>query len=814
MKKLLLTLSLFFACAAAVAQQADSDLSEGDGVRIPDGDLQVESQNDVFYIPLAEAGDIWSRMARYNFQSARFLRRGSGPLLPDASLDGLELGVTASGAPDYILRSALRRVAASYALTPGFVPAPGCAGTLSGMEIFSVRPSSARPGASARLTASDRSARLGMDASSAGSWANGLWHYSLAVSRRWGRDAQIRGVFLDQTVLSASFERRLGKGSATLFILAAPCVSSSRTAAVQEVFDLTGDNLYNPSWGTYDGSERSSRVRKQFTPVAVLLCERPAGRAGTFRAAASATIGERSYSGITWYDAPNPLPDHYSYLPSHAGFLPAAEAISALWRSGDDRTVRIDWDGMALSNHYSPSGRARYMVDAAVERVRNLQFTASFHGRPGRRLETYCGLRFCADASELFDRAEDMLMSVEAYDYDPYNPGAPSDMRDPGRRIARGDKFRYHYRLGRSRAAGFLGLDYGSGPARLALALDAGTVTMRREGLYDKYGVPDGSSFGRSDLLSFPDYRLNLSAGYAFSYRCHAALRAVLAAMAPVSGDIYPSPRYCNVSAAGVRSTQVAGVESSIRMLWDAVTLEAAVFYNATGSQTEIMHYYDDLSAIYGNLVMHGVEKEYYGAELGMEARFSPRVSLFAAASAVSGSYANNPQADFYDDATFARVYSAKAFVRNCRTGSTPQSAATCEVRYRGVRGLMVSASVSCMADNYITPDPVRRMRRITDRAPSPEALAGVVAQERFAPQAVAGLFVSRSFDVGGGRMTFSASVNNLLDNRDIIYSGYEQMRYSRSSADYGRSYTVVPMPSKYLYSRGRTWFTSVTYRF
>jgi len=53
-----------------------------------------------------------------------------------------------------------------------------------------------------------------------------------------------------------------------------------------------------------------------------------------------------------------------------------------------------------------------------------------------------------------------------------------------------------------------------------------------------------------------------------------------------------------------------------------------------------------------------------------------------------------------------------------------------------------------------------------------------------------------------------NASVSNLLNNKDIITGGFEQLRYDFTGGNPDK------FPNKYFYGYGRTFFVNVSFKF
>ena len=89
-----------------------------------------------------------------------------------------------------------------------------------------------------------------------------------------------------------------------------------------------------------------------------------------------------------------------------------------------------------------------------------------------------------------------------------------------------------------------------------------------------------------------------------------------------------------------------------------------------------------------------------------------------------------------------------------------------------------------------------------------------MVAQKRLDDILTVDLSVMKSWPVNHGRsyLTVMLSVRNLLNDRDMIYSGYEPSRIVRQGSDINIHYR--PLPERYLYAYPVSGFLYITYKF
>ena len=92
-------------------------------------------------------------------------------------------------------------------------------------------------------------------------------------------------------------------------VLGAPTERGTQQAATQEVYDLVGNNYYNPNWGWQSGKRRNARVRNYHEPIAVLNYTYDINDRSQLNVATSVRFGEKGYSALTWYAGPDPRPE-------------------------------------------------------------------------------------------------------------------------------------------------------------------------------------------------------------------------------------------------------------------------------------------------------------------------------------------------------------------------------------------------------------------------------------------------------------------------------------------------------------------------
>ena len=147
---------------------------------------------------------------------------------------------------------------------------------------------------------------------------NNGWSLATNLVASTGRDLHIEGLFGNSLEVNAVATKQFKNRQLLSFALfAKPSMRSTRLASTEEAFRLTGNNLYNPTWGYQNGKVRNSRIRREFLPTAFIGYEGDITKRTKFNIAATTTMGIEKYSSLDWFDAQTPSPDNYRYMPSY-----------------------------------------------------------------------------------------------------------------------------------------------------------------------------------------------------------------------------------------------------------------------------------------------------------------------------------------------------------------------------------------------------------------------------------------------------------------------------------------------------------------
>ncbi len=805
LKGRILLLFLFFAGPAAAQQFDDvyypyAEYEEPRPLLVPDSAL--------FYRAVQSAPDLFGETVRFTLPQVATKRRGQAFDAEIATADGAQV--------PYRVFHVLRGLGAEETALPGLASAGGRVGGVAGMRTFGFPEGLPLLPYRASVSFSGRNYLVGARFSAVGE-ASGGWRYAAALDVRTGRDLYVDGVFTNALTAAFRAEKSLGRRHRLALLAVLPfSTRGTRLSATEEAFSLTGDRLYNPSWGYQNGKVRNSRVRREAVPLAVVSCRSELSDVTSLLASVSLESGSRRYSMLDWYDARTPLPDNYRYMPSFAG---DSETLQA-WRAADPRYTQIDWDALIAANRLA-GGPAVYALEDRVEQLCNLHLDAAFTSRPDSRLTFGYGLFLGREATRSFERMRDLLgaryvADIDRYlvDDDTYGNRLQNDLRRPGRLVGEGDRFGYDYSLVQLRAGVRLSVAWRADRFRADVAAEAGACSVFRRGRMEKELFPGERSYGRSRRMRTAEYAFKASAGWAFSPRSYVGLSAAAGASAPEPGALFFQPLYNNLTVGECLPERFCAAELNYRRTGSVVDLQVSAFVTASFDGSETRRYFDDLSGLYCDMAVAGIGRISCGFEAAASVRLSYRWRLSFAAAAGRCKYIRNPRITVISDADNRAVDTrAESHMGGCFVGGAPCITAASEALYFGPKGWGGRLSAGYAGVRYIEPVPLRRTSRIARQGGiAPEDFEDFVRQERLPDAFTVDASLFKSFYFGRSRLVTSLIVRNLAGFRNTVYNGYESLRVQRVTA--GDAVSFRPHATRYTYAYPRSFYLTVAYNF
>ncbi|WP_047247105.1 carboxypeptidase-like regulatory domain-containing protein [Maribacter thermophilus] len=811
-------------------------------------DISLEKQNNLITLTEAEllddgananslgllqsTRDIYLNRAAFDFGQAFFRVRGYDAKNGEVLINGILMNKIVDGRPQWNNWGGLNDVVRNQQFTNGLASSNHTFGGILGNTNIDLRPSGLRPGFRVSSSASNRTytGRI-MATYNSGMQKNGL-AYMFSTSRRWAKEGYIDGTLYDAYSFYGALEYKMDKRNSLLLTSIFASNRRGRSSALtEEVYNLIGNN-YNPYWGKQGGKIRNSRERAIAEPMLMLNYFHETEK---FNLAVGVVYqtGKYAKSRLGYYNAPNPDPTYYRYLPSFyinspigANFISAEVAKTSFLND-----PQVNWQKIYTANTaVSQNGKAAYVLyDDTVSDTQitgnvnaNLRFSDIFKmdfGLMGRYLN-----------SKNYAEINDLLGADFHEDLDTFS-NTKNDV-DGNINKGEGDVFNYNYEFIAQQYKVFAQLGVNLNQWKGFIGGYYSSNSFQRNGLFMNERFPD-ISYGKGEEIRFSNLGLKAGLTYKVTGRHWITAHTAYMKRPPVLQNIFVNPRESNAVVPDLQNETISTVDLNYFLRMPKLTGRLTGFYTRFQNTTDVNFFFVDagVGSDFVQEVLTDLDKLHMGIELGLEYQLSPSVKLSAVASVGKYLYASNPLVTINFDTASAEddlidISGVKdlgpAMIKDYKLAQGPQKAMAFGIEYRAPKYWWVGMTANYIANNYANISTITRTSsflldpetgaRFLDA--TPENVAEVLTQKKLDNFYLLNAIGGKSWLKKGKYIGVFVSINNLFDTR-FKTGGYEQSR----NGNFGqlKQDNLSGSPSfapKYWYGYGRTYFLNVAISF
>ncbi len=800
-------------------------------ISISENDLDADNGNvDVSSI-LTAGRDPFLNTAAFAFGSARFRTRGLDSENQNFYLNGILMNELESGRLFYNqwggLNDVLRNVHVNYGLSHS---EHGIGGLLGNSNV-DVRAGTQREQTRVSYARANRSYfnRI-MFTHAKGFDENGI-SYFVSGSRRWAQEGYVDGTFYDAYSYALGVEKKFSENSSVfLNVLGAPNKRGKQSATLPEISEITGNNYYNSYWGWQEGKKRNSRVSNSHQPIIMAGHDWAISDKTLLNTALSYQFGENGGTALNWLNAGNPAGDYHQKLPSRIESEELKLLVIDQIQNENPDFFQVDWTRLYEANRdnfrtidningttESISGnQARYIVENrrfdSKELNAHVKMTHHFSDKntfiAGAYYRNYEGHNFAT--------LDDLLGADFFVDWDNFaspglNPGTEQrDLNNPNAIKYVGDVIGWDYNSNINKAALWLSDDIRLSKFDIHIGGELSRTEFWRTGNM-RNGYHPENSFGDSEKNEFLNYTAKLGVTYKLSGRNYFWANGYLGTQAPTFRNSYISNRNSNETVPLLEEVKSKGAE--VGFLYDApgVRFKTNAYYADIDDLAEISFFFSEnatgeIDGAFGAFVNHNIDKRHVGIESAITAKLNTKWEVKAVAALGQHLYDSRWRNYGFADLTeFFRedilVYSNEFFV-----DGSPQKAYNFELKYNSPKFWFATVNFNFFQDRYLDFSPERRIEFNTAGLEGQE-LRDVSIQERVDDAFTMDVFAYKSWKLKNGNFVIlTASVSNILDNRNFITGGYEQLRYDQEE---GPDY----FDKRLYYGYGLNYFLQVAYK-
>lgn len=805
--------------------------------------LEDEEGNGQNVTALTGASDnIYYKFTRYGYSPLYSNYRGVGSRYQETYINSLPMNDLIRGGFSFSqLGGMTSRAFRNNTSTIGLGASAYGFGGISGSQNFNTITDTYAPGFNGSLSYTNSNYNYrAMATYSSGLTDNG---FALTISAigRYSKEGVVPGTFYNSGGLFVSLEKVFdNKNSLTMTLWGAPTQYANGKATVQEVYDLVGDNLYNPTWGWQSGKKRSDNIREKFDPTAMLTWLHK-GEKTTLTTSAAFRWTSFARTRLNYYKANDPKPDYYKNLPSY--FIYGQDTpewglydyYTNLWKNNIGGIQQIDWDAMYLANHLNniqnqslPADQKKgssYIQQMEHSKQFNFIVGSTLNHRFTDNITFQAGLNFNYTRSSDYMTIKDLLGGEFWVDVDPfsdrdmYDPSAnpdilQNDLDNPNRKVVKGDRFGYDYDIHAMKLQAWVQNQHKYAHWDINYGASFSWEEFYRFGHMRNGRAPE-NSLGKSKTLDFEDFAVKAGVTYKLDGRNFFTVQAQYSTDAPLISDVYISPRIKDTTIKDPKSQKTLSVDAQYNWNYRRFRGSIGAYFINMDDAVERMGFYDESLNTFCNFALNGVKRQYKGIELGMAYKILPSLTASFAGTYAKFQYKNNPMGMRSVENGLYADTEQTVYLKNYTCTSTPQLAFNIALDWQAPKMFFVNVNASYLADYYVKlaypfHEQMPGMWEVANNTQEVEALMEAYADQpkldnQWVLNASVGklIYINRSLS-----LNLNLSVSNILNNKDLVINAFQQSRVDT------KRYNINSFPTKLQYAQGIKVYFNVGVRF
>ncbi|MEP6467737.1 MAG: Plug domain-containing protein, partial [Parafilimonas sp.] len=497
-------------------------------ITLDDNDLGDASTQNISSL-LTAGRDPFYNAATFNFSATRFRIRGYDADFTSTYINGIPMDNLDNGYTPFGLWGGLNDVFRNRDINIGIRYNTFAFGDIGNTTNIDVRASKQKPQTNIGYAYSNRSYTDKISFThSTGLNKNG-WAFTFSGSWRYANEGYVAGTYFNAYSWFAAVDKKLGQRQIlSLIAFGAPSESGRQGAATQQIMELASTHYYNPDWGYQNGKKRNANISKTNQPVIILSHDFRITNKTDITTSVSYSFGEKSYSALDWYNAPDPRPDYYRYLPDYYNDdINVQQQLTDNLKS-NEAARQINWNNLynvnrdntaAIANANGVEGntvtgnRSYYIQGERVTNSKRINFNTVLNARLSNHIDLTAGESYQSSNNNYFQRIKDLLggsfwVDVNQFaqrDFPANNNAYQNDLNHPNRIVKTGDKYGYDYNININKANVWSQFVFKFPHIDFFIAGEGSQTIFRRIGNVKNGLFPD-NSYGKSTPNIFYNY--------------------------------------------------------------------------------------------------------------------------------------------------------------------------------------------------------------------------------------------------------------------------------------------------------------------
>lgn len=792
-----------------------------------DGD---EESTDISGI-LQSSKDIFVSTAGYTFGAARFRIRGYDSDNANVNMNGVSMNDMESGRVYWSSWGGLNDALRNSEVLNGITSSQFSYGGVGGATNMEVRASSYSPTVKFTYSYLNKSYNQRAMFTYATGLMNNGWAFTFSGSRRWAQEGYIKGTNYNAYSYFLSAEKKINSKHSIGFIgYGAPNKRGKSSGVVKEAYELSGSNYYNPYWGYQNGSIRNSRVSNYHKPMMMLSHYWTFDEDTKLNTSVSYMFGRGGGTALNWVSGNDPRPDYYRNLPSYyAESNPSyAASLTDQWQN-NEAYRQLDWDYFYQANSDEWANienvggvegntvygkRSNYIVEDRRSDSKKLNLTSTFNTMINEDVTLTAGVDLTNYQGDRFTVVDDLLggdfyLDINKFaDRDFADPSvAQSDLNNPNNVVKVGDVFGYHYTANINRYMAWTQLAFEYQNFDYFVGANVSYDQFWRTG-HMRNGLFPDDSYGDSKKNNFLNYGIKGGATYKITGRHYLSANLMYQTRAPQFRNSYLSDRTRDQVVDGLTNEKITSADINYVIRYPKFNARISAYYTEFNDKTWSRSFYHEDLKNFVNYNMTGVDERNMGLELGAQYEFLTGLKASVVAALGENIFNSRPTSTITLDNSRAILSNRTVYLKNYYVGGSPQTALSAGLDYRTDFFMYFGVDVNYFDRAYLPINPDRRTAEaVAGIDPGYPSYDMILDQERLPSAVTLDANVGKSWRIDYKYyINVNFSVNNILNNQEIVTGGYEQYRYD--------SEDINKFANKYYYMYGTTYYLNVSFRF
>ena len=672
------------------------------------------------------------------------------------------------------------------------------------------------------------------------------WAFFGTVGCRWATYdmTSVEGTFNHSLAYFLALQKKWGdRHSLNIATWGSPRVRAQQGASTDEAYWLANDYRYNPYWGYQEGKMRNSRITRGYEPSLLLTWDFDIRDDLKLTTSFYGKYVMNNTSRLQYNNSQNPKPDYWKNFPSYNydvwGLTDGSNNDINAWQESYDYWTaskanrQIQWDKLYYANSQmnAVGGDAAYYMLARHNNHLSFNLGSTLNWDISRESKLQVGIQLASNTGMHYQTIYDMMGAEYLHNVNNYAVGTYAgsdsrvqyDLNDPNGSVGKGDRFGYDFNILVQKATAWAQFTRDKGISHSFISAKIGGTQMWRDGKM-KNGLFADNSYGKSGTARFLDggfkmgTNLNLGKGnvigFGVGYMTYAP-----AAYSNYGGSAFQAAEMNNNYIEGLKVEHMVSAELGYALTLSWMRANLTAYYNHGTRMNEWQNYYYDDVNSFTYVSMTGVEKDFYGVELGIRFKIASGLTLDLIGSMADAKYTKNTDVS-YLLSTEGTVTKDILYNKGMREASTPLTVGSIGLNYN-VKGWWFNLKGNYYDRIYLSYAPSLRYQSTLIRSGAVDNDGSLIVPEQ--TKGHGGFMldgsIGRQFRIAHHPLSVNLILTNILNNRKFVSGGYEQSRSSYTTdqatgeVSGQRTYNFQMNPMKY-YVQGFNFMLNLNYRF